>query len=362
MTRSSRGDRFGHRERLERVVADERPERQRSVLALLDEEALPGQLRERGSRATKPDGLAELGCESLEQGQLADEVANGVRMAREHLLGEVGQERGARLVDTGEHRAPGLSRRRLQRLDCQAHRRRPPTGDAVDLRNELLGLGAELLVDEHSYLVDGERELAAVDLQELPLPAQALDLERWRSPSGDDQVEARRRMPAERFDEARRWTRGGELMGVVDHEDEVGRELLVEDLGELGGERVGAQELLGLGAAGAFRKPAHVAGDIRDPEAERVAEPAAEGGEVQVVLVGCVPGARSQLPPGRQQRGFAESRLSDDHREPAAARGGDQLLERLALDEADRGASRQDLRNRRRVHDWPSVDERVRSG
>ena len=126
-----------------------------------------------------------------------------------------------------------------------------------------------------------------------------------------------RRMPAERFDEPGRRARRRELVRVVDDEHEVGGELLVQHLRQLRGERVGAEELLQLGTTGALGEPAHVAGDVRHAQAERVAELPSEGGQVEVVVIGGVPGARSLLPPRRQHRGLTESRLCHDHREAA---------------------------------------------
>ena len=99
------------------------------------------------------------------------------------------------------------------------------------------------------HLHDGERELSTIDLEELSLSAQPLDLKWWLSPSGDDNVEPRRRVPAERLDEPGGWARPVELMRVIDHEHEIRRELRMQHLGELRGERVGAEELFELGPA-----------------------------------------------------------------------------------------------------------------
>jgi hypothetical protein len=145
-------------------------------------------------------------------------------------------------------------------------------------------------------------------------------------------------------------------MGVVDHQDEIGGELRMQDLGELRGERVGAKELLQLRATGALREPAHVAGDVGNPQPQRVAQLPPQGWQIEIPMVGRVPRAWRVLPPRRQQRRLAESRLGDNHRQAAISCGGDQLFQRRARDDPDGRAPRQDLRNRGRVHDGQSVD------
>ena len=126
-----------------RVIPDQCSQRQRSIRSPLDEEPLAAQVGEDRSRAGEPDRLAEVRGESLEEREPAHQVADGVGMVREHLLGEVGEKRGIRLVDPREHAAPGFGRGGLQRLDREADGGRPPAGEAVNLRREVLGLDAE---------------------------------------------------------------------------------------------------------------------------------------------------------------------------------------------------------------------------
>ena len=161
-------------------------------------------------------------------------------MLGEYLLGQVREERGVRLVDAGEHVAPCIGRRGLQRLDREADRGRPPTGKAVNLRGEVVGIDAKPLDDQLRHLPHRECELAAVDLEELTLSPKTLDLE-WRLPSpGDDQVETGWRVPAQGFDKPGRGARWLQLVSVIDDQEEIGGELRVQDLRQLGGERVGA--------------------------------------------------------------------------------------------------------------------------
>src|SRR5580700_806202 len=122
-------------------------------------------------------------------------------------------------------------------------------------------------------------------------------------------------------------------MRVVDDEHQISGQLLVQHLRELSSKCVSTEKLLQLGTTGALRKPAHVAGDVRNAEAERVTELPPEGGQIEVVLVGGVPGAGSLFPPRRQHRGLTESSLGDDDRETAVACSRRQLLQRWALDD-----------------------------
>ncbi len=226
----------------------------------------------------------------------------------------------------------------------------------MDFRGELLGVDAEPIRHQLRHLHDGERELTAVDLEELSLAAQSFDLEgRW-SPAGDDQMEARRCVPAQGLDEPGGGAGLVQLVGVVDHQEEIAGELRMQDLGELRGERVGAKKLFQLRAAGTLREPAHVTGDVRDPQPQGVAQLPPQRGEVEVAVVSCIPGTRRGLPPRRQERRLAESRLGDNDCQPAISGGGNQLLQGRARDDAVGRAPRQDLRNRGRVHDGQSVD------
>ncbi len=110
-------------------------------------------------------------------------------------------------------------------------------------------------------------------------------------------MEARRRVAAQCFDEPRGRARWRELVSVVDHEHEIRRELLMQHLRKLRGERIGAEKLLELGTACAFREPAHVAWDVWHSQPECVAELPSQCWQVDVVLVGGVPGAWCLLPP-----------------------------------------------------------------
>ena len=91
---------------------------------------------------------------------------------------------------------------------------------------------AQPLLDEAGDLLSREGELVLSDLQELSPAAQPLHGKRGTGATGQDQVKPWRSVPAEGLDQSRRGARGAELVHIVDDQEELARDVLLQDLGE----------------------------------------------------------------------------------------------------------------------------------
>ena len=194
--------------------------------------------------ARHAERLAERGGEALERRDRPHEGLDLGRLVGEHLGGEVREERAAGPADARE-RATSLRGRHLaERLDREPHGRRPPAGRGLELDRRLRVGGARERGQQCARLARVEDEVGAGELEHLPLAPQALDRERQLEARGEDEVEPRRRLPAERLDHLHRADRPGDGVDVVDHEDEVAAQRGLERLAECRREATGAGGLV----------------------------------------------------------------------------------------------------------------------
>ena len=183
-------------------LAHRRAERVPPGLAALELDEEPA-ARERTQRLVgsfDPERVAELRGEALERRDARDELRDPRVLAGEHLGGQVGEERPARpahALERGGHVGGGHS---PQGLHGEAHRRGPAAGEPVQLGGDGRVRVSRELGQQRRGLVDVECELRAGDLHDLPLPSEPLDRERKLGTGGDDEVQALRRLAAERLD------------------------------------------------------------------------------------------------------------------------------------------------------------------
>ena len=226
------GDGLGQGQVVEGVVADQRPQRQGSVLPRLHEEALAGQAVDQRARLGDADGVAEVGGELVEDRQPADRLPHRRRLMGEDLLGQVREQRGPGAIEPVEHRRPARPRGLPQGLDGQDDGRRPAPGQPVETLGQLDQPHPQPLPHQLPDLLGGEGELLAAELEQLSLPAEPLDREERTAAPRQHQVEPGRRVTAEGLDEARRGVRRAQLVNVVDDQDEVAVDVSVHHLGQ----------------------------------------------------------------------------------------------------------------------------------
>ena len=225
-----------------------------------------------------------------------------------------------------------LRRRHLaERLDGEPHGRRPPAGRGLELDRRLGVGGARERGQERSRLARVEDEVGAGELEHLPLAPQALDRERQLEARGEDEVEPRRRLPAERLDHLHRSARPCDRVDVVDHEDEVAAQRRLEGLAECRREAAGARGLVLLRtrACGGGDGAGGVDGERGDAQPQRVGEAPSEACERRVVGGRRVPGAVDLARPVGEHRRLAEPGAGDDDRQPAlegAVEDGDEAI------------------------------------
>ena len=173
-----------------------------------------GRLEQRAAEPLEVDGPGERG-------------PDGVRRGRDDLLGEVGEQRALGALEPVEDGLAAARRRGAERLDREPDRGGPAVGRAEDPGRGVAGrvarddVGGQERRDERLDLVGRERERGAADVRDLALGAQALDPERRVVARDEEHVEVVRGEPDERLDEPPRAGRAVDLVGVVEHEQQL---------------------------------------------------------------------------------------------------------------------------------------------
>ena len=319
----------------------------------LDEEAAARQRTQRLVGSFDPERVAEAGREALERRHPRDELRDPRMLAGEHLGGQVGEERPARpahALERDGHVGGGHS---PQGLHGEAHRRGPAAGEPVQLGGDGRVRAGEL-GEQRRDLVDVERELRSGDLHDPPLPSEPLDRKRKLGTRCDDEVQALRRLAAERLDRLVRACRRRDLVSVVDHENEVAAKLALEDLADQRSEAPApAGVVLAAARAGPGRdRVRRVHRERRDAQPKGVGNAAREGGQRDVVGRDRVPGAVQVAGPGREERRLAETRPRDHARQSAAVDVVEDRPEAWAREKRRRGTRRAQLEGRGRACRW----------
>ena len=167
------------------------------------------------------DGVAERGREAGQDRRVEQELAHRLRLAGEHLVGEVVEDEA---VAAGELRdepldVPPPGEREGGHLEAHG----PPLGALL----QGLDVGgrerqAHRLVQEVGGLLGGEAEIAGAQLGELAAGAQPREVERRIHPRGDHQVQARRQ-PVEQELQGPVDRRAVDGVVVVEHQHEIVR-------------------------------------------------------------------------------------------------------------------------------------------
>ena len=193
----------GERHALACELAHQRSERVPARLAPVGLDEEPAAL-ERGERLGSADGaesLAELRVEAVERGHRPHERAHVLGLALEDLARKIGEEAAAGPPEAVERAAPLLGRDVAEGLQREPDCRGPPAARLLEVAGDVVCRLAQRLLEQKSRLVGGEGKLARGELDDLALPAQALDREGRLVARGQDDVQRRRRVPHERLDE-----------------------------------------------------------------------------------------------------------------------------------------------------------------
>ena len=145
-------------------------------------------------------------------------------------------------------------------------------------RAELPRVAAELGLEHRAHLVDVEGEVGAPELEELALPAQAVDREGQLGARGEDDVQGLGRLAAQRLDRVHRGAVGRQRMEVVEHEPQRAVQALLQGLGQRRGEGVGAGVLVRarVGPARGAGRGGEVDREVGHAQAQRVHQAAPE--------------------------------------------------------------------------------------
>jgi len=320
----------------------------------LDEEPATRERSQRLVRSFDPECVAELRGEAVERRDARDELSNAWVLAREHLGGQVREERPARpthALERGGHVAGVDS---PQGLHGEADSRGPTAGEPVELGGDGRVRGSRELHQQRRRLVDVECELRPGDLQDLPLPSEPLD-RKWKLVTGrDDEVQALRCLAAERLDRLDGACRRGDLVDVVEHENQVAAKLALEDLADQRGEAAAPAGVV-LAAARAGSRLDGVRRVHRErwhAQPKGVGNPECEGGERDVLGRDRVPGAVPVGGPRREERRLAETSPRDDARQAAAVDVVEDRPEARSREERRRSTRRAQLDGRGRACRW----------
>ena len=261
---------------------------------LVDHHGAARQPRQRGGGG-HPHRIEQLDAEAVE---LRCDAHHRRLVGRERLEDLLRQQLGQRAAlarEAVERGAAVLDRPTVERHRCHAHGCGPPGGDLVHRPRQIAHVDAGQRGSEHPFgLGDRERELGATELEHLRLRTEPCDGERGLALREQHQVEAGRRMAAQRGEQGRA-RRAVELVRVVDHERHVGAEMLGERLGEEAGQ-AGGVGVVGRRATGEHRR---VDGQPGRPQPQRHREACREHARIAVGPVHRVPGDRVVARPGR---------------------------------------------------------------
>ena len=160
-------------------------------------------------RVARPERVRQLGGEPVEDGEADQQVAAGLGLARDHLVGQVVVHDAAGPAQTVERGAATRGLDPGQRLAGEAHRGRPSRGHRVQLGGEAGRVGVsrrrgQRALEHLGRLVGREGEVGGRQLGEQPLAPQPGDGERGVAPRRHDDVQRRRRLAAERGEERHR--------------------------------------------------------------------------------------------------------------------------------------------------------------
>jgi hypothetical protein len=290
------------RHRGERHLADQVVEHEPAVHggAGLEEQAAAGQPGQHRGVGLYVQGAAQLGGEAAQRRDPADQRPQHRVLAGEHLLGEVGEQQPARPAQRRQAGGPLPWPLAPQRLDRQAGRRRPAAGHAVQRLAQLAPVRAEHGGQQRAGLLLAEGEQGAVQLQHLAAAAQPLDRERRLDPGRQHQVEQGGRVPGQPLDQPGRRPVGGELVDVVEDQHQVAAQLELQRLAERGREAVGAGQLVGVGPQRGGQHRAQLVGEVRQPQPQRVHQPAQQRRQAGVLRLQRVPGRGDPRRPGGQ--------------------------------------------------------------
>src|SRR5438093_5779506 len=339
---------------LDDELADEPAEGEPAELAAaeLEEEPSPRQRPEQPGSAAQAELLEQLRREAVERRDGADQPLDVARLLLEHLRGEISEDGASGAAHAFERTWALSSRDRPKRLDRQPRCGGPSVRGLVEVAGELGFLVPERRREQRSDLLDRERELRARDLQHLSLRSQAVDRKRQLGPRGEYEMEARRRLADEAFDESGRRALMAELLQVVHDQGEVASkpcgQYVAQEPGELPGS--GRSVVVRVRSAHALGRSRDLDRKIRETQLQRVDDPAGERGQSRVLLGGRVPGARDLVGPGRQQGGLAEAGPRDREREASVERLVQARLE-VRPAQRRRGHRRYDDLGRRRAGD-----------
>ena len=347
---------LGRRQRQpgQRVLADQPVQREPAGLARqrLEEQRPLRELLERVGRVRHADRPQQRRREPVEVDRAPDQRPGVVGGVRDDLLGEVGEDRALRTLETIEDRLAVAAGRVPIRLEREADGRRPAAGRDVDpRRRDVVQVGVIAVVAEQGMeqlvdLVGREGERGPTQVEHLALAPQPLDRERDLRPGRDEDVEPGRSEPDERLDEAERARRPGEDVEVVEDEHQV--------LVERGLERVDDERGRGRGLGDdrrvvgrldrALDRVRGVVGDRGQADAQRGGDPGRERADVAVGGVERVPGRRAGGGDAGGERRLPEAGAADDDREPALRAVEQPRLELGSGERPDRIRRRQQLR------------------
>jgi hypothetical protein len=214
--------------------------------------------RERAERLAGPldsECGAQIGMYTLERRRQPHELADGARLLGEHFAREVPEQGAAGSAQSLDcaHAIGGLQR--AHGLARQPHGGRPAARDRLEGDPQIADVATEVGREQRGHLVGVEGEVSGAELEHLTLATEAIDRERDLGPRGEDEVEAGRRLPAQRFHDAHRRPVGRQLVEIVEDEAEGTMQALLQGLAERRGEGVGARARVGVGV-----------GPARDPE------------------------------------------------------------------------------------------------
>ena len=311
----------GQRQRRERHVAHQARGREPLVERTgLCEQPAARERGERVGRALQAERGAQRRVHALERRGRAHQLADRGRLLGEHLARQVAEQRPARPAQALDRRAALGGRQRADGLTGQAHRRGPALRDLMKAHAELPRVAAELGLEHRAHLVDVEGEVGAPELEELALPAQAVDREGQLGARGEDDVQGLGRLAAQRLDRVHRGAVGRQCMEVVEHEPQRAVQALLQGLGQRRGEGVGAGVLVRarVGPARGAGRGGEVDREVGHAQAQRVHQAAPERRERCVLGAERVPGDVVALRPGRQQRRLAGAGAGDDGGHAAA--------------------------------------------
>ena len=312
------------------ILADEVPEdgvhgQPRLRPAADDDEPAALEPCEKVGRRRNANCLAQLGAEAVELGGDAEQVTNLCGFALQHFLREVGAEAVSARAELGECAGAFLLGDALQHLGRQLDGGGPAGRELVD------GV-AELGADDAAGLLSREGEHRRVDVEHLALTTQSIDQERGVVSRSEDEMELRRRLPDEAFEQQSRRSAGAELVHVVEDEHLIALRFFLERLGQDGCERFGPRAVLASGER-----------LVLDLELEGVREAARECGDGAVAAIDQVPAPTALGRDRRRERRLAEPGPGDDRRQPASFRFFEQAFQRGPAYVRGREARRDEL-------------------